>query len=44
MKSHSKECTKLNDHSFKEVCICSDLDENERSEQEERPEWSWLKK
>ncbi len=43
MKSHSKECIKLNDHSFKEVCICSD-DERERSEQKERPEWSWLKK
>ena len=43
-KSHSKECTKLNDHSFKEVCICSDSnsDESERSEQKERPEWSWL--
>jgi len=22
MKSHSKDCIKLNDHSFKEVCIC----------------------
>ncbi len=51
MKHHSKECIKLNDHSFKdwqeydrEVCICSDekLDESERSEQKERPEWSWL--
>ncbi len=45
MKSHSKECIKLNDHSFKEVCICSDdsnSDENEMSEQKERPEWSWL--
>jgi len=48
MKHHSKECIKLNDHSFKEVCICSEqeeeikLDESERSEKFERPEWSWL--
>jgi len=29
MKSHSKECIKLNDHSFKEVCICFDELEQE---------------